>query len=95
MGDVADLLLQFRSLLAGFDGLSRGLVLLPLFAAAIVGGMSSPYGAFAGALAIGVAAEVSTEWIDPSYRPAVAFAVLIVVLLVLPRGIFGVRGAKA
>ena len=69
-------------------------LLLPLFAAAIVGGMSSPYGAFAGALAIGVAAEVSTEWIDASYRPAVAFAFLIVVMLVLPRGIFGVRMAK-
>lgn len=63
--------------------------LIPLFAAAILGGVGNPYGALVGALAIGVASEVSTQWINPSYKPAVAFAILIAMLLARPRGIFG------
>ncbi|MEE9199370.1 MAG: branched-chain amino acid ABC transporter permease [Dehalococcoidia bacterium] len=66
--------------------------LLLLFAAAVLGGMGNPYGALVGALIIGVTAEVSTEWFDASYDPAIAFAILIGVLLLRPRGIFGVRG---
>lgn len=63
--------------------------LIPLFAAAILGGIGNPYGALVGALAIGVASEVSTQWMNPSYKPAVAFAILIAMLLARPRGIFG------
>lgn len=66
-------------------------VLIPIFAAVVVGGIGSPYGALVGGLLIGLTAEVSTtfDWLNPSYKPAVAFAVLVVVLLVRPRGIFG------
>ena len=63
--------------------------LIPLFAAVILGGIGNPYGALAGAFVIGVTSEVSTQWINPSYKPAVAFALMIAVLLVRPRGIFG------
>lgn len=63
--------------------------LIPLFAAAILGGIGNPYGALVGAFAIGVASELSTQWINPSYKPAVAFAILIAMLLARPRGIFG------
>ena len=63
--------------------------LIPLFAAVTLGGIGNPYGALVGAFIIGVASEVSTEWINPSYKPAVAFAVMIAMLLVRPRGIFG------
>ncbi len=66
--------------------------LIPLFAAVILGGLGNPYGALVGAFVIGVASEVSTQWINPSYKPAVAFAILIVMLLVRPRGIFGSPG---
>ena len=62
--------------------------LIPLFAAAILGGIGNPYGALVGAFVIGVASEVSTQWINPSYKPAVAFGILIVMLLARPRGIF-------
>ena len=65
--------------------------LLPLFAAVIMGGIGNPYGAFAGAMIIGVSAEVSTQWLNPTYKPAIAFAIMIGVLLVRPRGIFGAR----
>lgn len=64
-------------------------LLIPLFAAVILGGIGNPYGALVGAFVIGVASEVSTQWINPSYKPAVAFAIMIAMLLVRPRGIFG------
>ncbi len=63
--------------------------LIPLFAAATLGGIGSPYGALVGAFIVGVASEVSTQWINPSYKPAVAFAILIAMLLIRPRGLFG------
>ena len=63
--------------------------LIPLFAAVILGGLGNPYGALAGAFVIGVTSEVSTQWINPSYKPAVAFAIMIIMLLIRPRGIFG------
>ena len=65
--------------------------LLPLFGTVVLGGVGNPYGALVGALTIGVASEVSTEWINPTYKPAVAFGIMILVLLIRPRGIFGVR----
>ncbi len=63
--------------------------LIPLFAAVILGGIGNPYGALIGALIVGVSMELSTQWINPSYKPAVAFAIMIGVLLARPRGIFG------
>ena len=65
--------------------------LIPMFAAVILGGIGNPYGAFLGAMTIGVSSEVSTEWINPSYKPAIAFMIMILVLLLRPRGILGVK----
>jgi branched-subunit amino acid ABC-type transport system permease component len=65
--------------------------LLPLFAAIILGGQGSITGALAGGLVLGIAQQVSTMWLLPSYKPAVAFIVMILVLLVRPQGIFGRR----
>ncbi len=67
--------------------------LIPLFAAVILGGIGNPYGALAGAFIIGITMEVSTQWINPSYKPAVAFAIMIVMLLARPRGLFGGSGS--
>lgn len=67
----------------GFD------LLLTLFAAAILGGIGSVYGAVAGGLLIGLAESFSVPLIGAEYRQAVAFLVLITVLLVRPRGLFG------
>lgn len=68
-------------------------LLLPLFAAAILGGIGKPYGAIAGGMAIGIAQEMSTLVITPAYKPAVAFALMVVMLLVRPAGLLG-GGAK-
>jgi branched-chain amino acid transport system permease protein/neutral amino acid transport system permease protein len=64
-------------------------LLLPLFAAVILGSIGNPYGALVGALIIGIAQQVSTYWLLPAYKPAVAFVIMIVILLVRPKGIFG------
>jgi len=67
-------------------------LLLPVFAAAIVGGIGRPYGAIAGGLLIGVAMEMSTLVINPAYKQAVAFALMVATLIVRPTGIF--RGSS-
>jgi branched-chain amino acid transport system permease protein len=66
-------------------------LLLTMFAAVVLGGLGSAYGAMAGALVVGVASELSTYWIDPDFKFAVALLILIVVLLIRPQGILGVR----
>ncbi len=63
-------------------------ILIPLFAAVVAGGIGNPYGAFAGAIFVGVVGEVSTAWLEPSYKPAVFFAAIIILLLVRPNGLF-------
>lgn len=66
-------------------------ILLPVFAAAILGGIGKPYGAIAGGLIIGLAQEYSTVVLSPSYKPAVAFALMVLMLIVKPTGLFGGR----
>lgn len=58
-----------------------------IVAAAIVGGIGKPYGAMLGALIIGLVTEASATVISPSYKDVVAFAVLVIVLLVRPQGL--------
>ncbi|WP_299443512.1 branched-chain amino acid ABC transporter permease [uncultured Rhodospira sp.] len=63
-------------------------LLLPVFAAAILGGIGRPYGAIAGGMVIGLAMEMSTMVINPTYKPAVAFALMVLMLVVRPQGLF-------
>lgn len=67
-------------------------LLLAIFAAAIFGGIGRPYGAILGGLIIGIAEEFSTFVISPAYKPAVAFGIMVLVLIVRPEGLF--RGVK-
>ncbi|MFC7323007.1 branched-chain amino acid ABC transporter permease [Halorubrum rutilum] len=67
-------------------------LLLPIFAAVILGGISSPYGAVAGAMIIGLSMDVGVYLLpagSSTYRVAIAFVILIGVLLVRPEGIWG------
>ncbi|GBD41571.1 High-affinity branched-chain amino acid transport system permease protein LivH [bacterium HR39] len=66
-------------------------VLLPVFAAALLGGIGQPYGAIAGGFLLGIAGEVSTMFLEPVYKPAVAFALIVLVLVFRPTGMFGGR----
>jgi len=64
-------------------------LLLPIFAAVVLGGIGNAYGALAGGLVIGLAQEWSTLPIEPQWKTAVSFLVLVVVLIFRPQGIFG------
>jgi len=64
-------------------------MLLFIFAAVVLGGVGSPYGAILGGMVIGLSGEVSTAFIPTSYKPAVAFIIMVVMLLVKPRGLLG------
>ncbi len=64
-------------------------LLLPLFAAVVVGGIGNAYGALAGGLVIGLTQEWSTLPVPPQWKVAVSFVVLIGVLIFRPQGIFG------
>ncbi len=70
-------------------------LLLPVFAAAILGGIGRPYGAMAGGLIIGIAEELSSyAWLGdgpllaPGYKAGVAFALMIAMLIWRPSGLF-------
>jgi len=63
--------------------------LIPLFAATILGSIGNIYGAMVGGFIIGVAQQVSTAFLMPTYKPAVAFMIMIAILLIRPKGIFG------
>lgn len=67
--------------------------LLPLFAAIILGGQGSITGAAIGGLVLGLAQQISTQWLQPTYKPAVAFIIMVLTLLLRPQGIFGKKGA--
>lgn len=70
-----------------FTSTTGGQFLIAIVAAAVLGGVGQPYGAMLGALTIGVSSEVAAGVIAPSYKQVVAFAVLVLVLLVRPQGI--------
>ena len=67
-------------------------LLLPVFAAVIVGGIDSPYGAALGGLMIGLSMDVGAYLLPAefaTYRTAIAFVILVAVLLVKPEGLWG------
>ena len=64
-------------------------LLLLIFAAVILGGIGSIYGAMVGGLVIGIASSLSLVWIPSGFATAAAFVVMILVLLFKPEGLFG------
>ncbi|PPA78587.1 MAG: branched-chain amino acid transporter permease subunit LivH [ANME-2 cluster archaeon HR1] len=67
-------------------------LLLPMFAAVILGGIGNPYGAIVGGMIIGLSQEISTLFLPSEYKLGVSLAIMIVVLLYKPEGIF--KGTK-
>lgn len=68
--------------------------LFVIFAAVIVGGIGSIYGAILGAVIIGLATEISALFINAAYKLDIAFVILILALLFRPNGLFA-RAGKA
>lgn len=88
--------------LAGVLGAVAGIVVTPItltrfdvgvmlglkgFCAAIVGGMANPLGAIAGGLSVGVLEALAGGYVSSAYQDAVAFLVILLVLLVRPEGL--------
>jgi neutral amino acid transport system permease protein len=64
-------------------------VLLPAFAAAVLGGIGSPVGAVVAGIVLGIAQELSTPVLGFTYKIALSYVVLAAILTVRPRGLFG------
>jgi branched-chain amino acid transport system permease protein len=64
------------------------------FAAAITGGLGSGPGALIGGLFIGIAEQMSAGYLSSAYKDAVAFVIILVVLVVRPRGLLGRAAAE-
>src|SRR5438067_113430 len=69
--------------------------LITIIAAAVLGGAGQPYGAMIGALIIGIVTELSAAAIAPEYKEVVAFAILVLVMVLRPQGLLAKRGALA
>jgi branched-chain amino acid transport system permease protein/neutral amino acid transport system permease protein len=76
-----------------FGATSADLFLVVILAAVFLGGPGSAYGAMLGAVIIGLATEVSAAYITPSYKDVIAFAVLLIMMVVRPGGLLGAAAA--
>ena len=90
----------FAAGLAGLAGVFAGAItqlqpelgfelLLPIFAAVVLGGIGNAFGALAAGIVLGVVIEWSTFFVDSGLKLAVGFVILIIVLVIRPQGIFG------
>ena len=90
----------FAGALAGLAGVLSGALtnlrpelgfelLLPIFAAVILGGIGNPFGALTAGLVLGIVTELSTLVIEPRWKVTIGFVVLIIALIIRPQGIFG------
>ncbi|HSL57740.1 MAG TPA: branched-chain amino acid ABC transporter permease [Acidimicrobiales bacterium] len=88
--------------LAGLGGILFGIaesvrwdmgndVLLLMFAAVVLGGLGTAYGAMVGGIVVGIVTQMSTYWFPGDMKLLFALGVLVIVLLVRPQGILGVR----
>lgn len=88
--------------LAGLSGVYLGVtekvqwdmgfrMLLLVFAAVVLGGLGTAFGAMLGGFVVGLAVEVSTLWLPTELKNAVALAALIAMLLWRPQGLLGQR----
>lgn len=69
--------------------------LITALAAAVLGGAGQPYGAMLGAVVIGMVTELSAAAWSPDYKEVVAFAILVLVMVLRPQGLLSKRGALA
>ena len=77
------------------DPLAGTRLLLPVFAAAVLGGLGSLPGAVAGALVLGIAEDLTAAFISPAYREGVGFLAILLVLTIRPGGLLAVRAVRA
>jgi branched-chain amino acid transport system permease protein len=91
LGGIAGILIAPISLTYPSVGVMLG---LKGFCAAILGGLGNPMGAIAGGLIVGISEAMTAGYISSSYKDAVAFVIILAVLIVIPSGLFGTRGTE-
>jgi branched-subunit amino acid ABC-type transport system permease component len=64
-------------------------LLLLAFAATVLGSVGNPLGAVVGGIVLGLVTELSAVFVSPTFKPAIAFVILALILLFRPRGLFG------
>jgi branched-chain amino acid transport system permease protein/neutral amino acid transport system permease protein len=77
--------------IGSFGPTSTDLFLVLILAAVFLGGPGHAYGTMLGAVAIGLATEVSAAYIQPDYKYVIAFVALLAMLAVRPSGLLGAR----
>jgi branched-chain amino acid transport system permease protein len=92
LASVAGLLLSLYTTQAKFDmGFMAG---MKAFTAAVLGGIGTLRGAMVGGILLGLAESVGIQLLGADYKEVYAFVVLLIVLVVRPRGIMGERVAE-
>jgi neutral amino acid transport system permease protein len=66
-------------------------LLLMVFAAVVLGGLGSPFGAMLGGFLVGVIVEMSTLFLSVEFKNVIALGALIIMLLFRPQGLLGQR----
>jgi branched-chain amino acid transport system permease protein len=89
---IASLLISPIYLAKFSNGETLGLV---AFVAAIVGGFNQVRGAIAGGLIVGVIDNLAAAYVSTSYRQAVPLALLVLIILFRPQGLFGRKEERA
>ncbi|SDB57006.1 branched-chain amino acid transport system permease protein [Desulfonatronum thiosulfatophilum] len=104
MGISVEKMVMASFMLSAFVGAVGGAILTPLtmtsydvgvllglkgFAACILGGLGNPFGAAAGGLILGVLEAFGAGMISSAYKDAIAFVVILAILLWRPSGLFG------
>ncbi len=105
-GKIISLTFVLGSALAGAGGILVGLIYpkidplmgvmpgLKAFVAAVLGGVGNITGAVVGALLLGLGETFVVGYLASSYRDALAFVLLILILLVRPNGLFGTKNLE-
>ncbi len=86
---VGGILLVLDTSLEPLMGLTN---MIKAFAAMLLGGAGNVWGALLGGLFIGIAENVGVAFVSPGYKDFISFAIIILVLLFRPKGLFGILG---
>ena len=86
VGALAGVLYTLDSVASPMMGMS---LVFPAFIVTFVGGIGSVPGVVAGGLILGLAENLSIAWLQSDYKVIVAFALLLIVIIFKPRGVFG------